>query len=740
MRLRKNVRIGILSLPILFQPLLLQAQKSAADATADEILLLSPFVVSSEADQGYRAQQTMVGTRSTKNVIDIAGSVAIFNRELIEDLGATSLHDLVRFAVSGVTSMQTFNEGVNIRGFGVGLLRNGAPARGTNKGMPLYDVERVEIIKGPSAMLTGFNTAIGGAVNYISRKPTATLAGDAKVTVGENGYFRFQGNLSGPVRKTENFAANYRASIGSSDGSTDREMDVIDDKYFGAAFDLYFGDRTSIGINASYFQNNNDMYPSDFVDITVTADSFTKLIPSTLNQHSSSSFSPGRNRDAFWDIDSRALDVSFLSKLTDDLNLRAVYFYAEHDDSRRNIAGVSVLPDNHTLTRQDVRNDNGVEAHSFQIDLLHAFEHRLFKLESTVGVDGMINYSYTLQAIPAMPNLDTRNPTFPDDDAHFAKYPNDEAYWALPGTNNRGESKSLSYYFQENLSLLKDRVILVGGLRWFSSNSVSENRKTNVTTRSTQDPFRVYKYGVVVKIIPQLSLYYTDAENIFLQSGLTDRFSPGDGLGAPLDNQRGKLSEYGAKYDIKLHDKVTVYGSIAYFDMALTNVRTFGVLPESPTGATGIIQSEQDSAEGWEADFGARLTHSSGHADLILTYFNADSAIASDAGLPYVRQANFFVPQKYSALVKYTWTSGPLKNLMIGGGVATQSDFRSGSYLVSTPTVASLFGSYQFLRNWNVQVNLDNITNERYFIRVYQSGSAQTADMFEPRMTVGYNW
>ncbi|MSU49211.1 MAG: Plug domain-containing protein [Opitutus sp.] len=58
-----------------------------------------------------------------------------------------------KYGASGVTQNQAFNEDVNIRGFRSGAtLRDGA-ARSTTKFAPMYDVERIEILKGPGAML-----------------------------------------------------------------------------------------------------------------------------------------------------------------------------------------------------------------------------------------------------------------------------------------------------------------------------------------------------------------------------------------------------------------------------------------------------------------------------------------------------------------------------------------------------------------------------------------------------------
>ena len=62
----------------------------------------------------------------------------------------------------------------------------------------MFDVERVEVLKGPQGDLYGRNTT-GGAINFISNKPTDAF--EASIT-GEYGSYdqaRLEGNLSGPL-------------------------------------------------------------------------------------------------------------------------------------------------------------------------------------------------------------------------------------------------------------------------------------------------------------------------------------------------------------------------------------------------------------------------------------------------------------------------------------------------------------------------------------------------------------
>ncbi len=82
-----------------------RAQSTSSDATSsrpedkgDAVVDLSPFVVQSDRDTGYQAATTLAGTRINTPIKDLAAAISVYNKELLEDIGATNSSDLLVFA------------------------------------------------------------------------------------------------------------------------------------------------------------------------------------------------------------------------------------------------------------------------------------------------------------------------------------------------------------------------------------------------------------------------------------------------------------------------------------------------------------------------------------------------------------------------------------------------------------------------------------------------------------------
>ncbi len=152
----------------------------------DKTIELSPFVVNAEDDTGYAATTAQSGTRLRTDMRDIAGSVSVVTKDYMNDIGAVNLDTLLAYTlnteVAGATgnfsgsSVSALNGGSEIGFENTIAVQSVAPVtrvRGLMaadttadffiSGTPLdgYNIDRVEISRGPNAMLFGLGSPAG---------------------------------------------------------------------------------------------------------------------------------------------------------------------------------------------------------------------------------------------------------------------------------------------------------------------------------------------------------------------------------------------------------------------------------------------------------------------------------------------------------------------------------------------------------------------------------------------------
>jgi len=170
-------------------------------------------------------------------------AISAFSGERMEQAGVTGIDDLRLLAPSVQFGRSMLDNFVSIRGIGAELINVGAEAGVTiaQDGVPFsnqlifdadfFDVERVEVLRGPQGTIAGRN-ATGGAVNIHSKRPTADFEGGLKATVGNYRRVGLEGRLSGPIAG-ENLLGRLAVRTERADGwlhntFLDREVNDVD--------------------------------------------------------------------------------------------------------------------------------------------------------------------------------------------------------------------------------------------------------------------------------------------------------------------------------------------------------------------------------------------------------------------------------------------------------------------------------------------------------------------------------
>jgi len=182
----------------------------AADAPPSRVQELDKVEVRGRAQTLYRVDDAAVGTRTDTPLELVPQSIQVLPRELIDDQAARQVTDLYR-SISGISYFSY--AGVTLRGFRQenvlydGL--RGDPYAGFSVPQ-LFNIERVEVLKGPAGALYGGGDA-GGVINYVTRKPKATAERRVELQMG-NRDFR-AGSIEGTGPLNAAGTVRYRAGL-----------------------------------------------------------------------------------------------------------------------------------------------------------------------------------------------------------------------------------------------------------------------------------------------------------------------------------------------------------------------------------------------------------------------------------------------------------------------------------------------------------------------------------------------
>jgi len=220
------------------------APAPAAAASPGDIVELSPFMVNTDKDVGYAAENTLAGSRLNAKLRDTAGSVAVFTKEFLDDLAITDLSQLLDYTVNSEmdTNAWQAGSGQNPMITGENLLnrttiRGLAASQGMDYFMNItnpdpYRVARFEDARGPNSILFGIG-APGGLLNQ-SSKVAVTHRDSANLRYGFGSWDRNRAEIDANKVLAKDKLALSIAAVNQENGGW-RQFDFQDKaRIFGA--------------------------------------------------------------------------------------------------------------------------------------------------------------------------------------------------------------------------------------------------------------------------------------------------------------------------------------------------------------------------------------------------------------------------------------------------------------------------------------------------------------------------
>ncbi|RLQ20646.1 TonB-dependent receptor [Seongchinamella sediminis] len=282
--------------------------------------------------------------KKSENLQQVAVAVSAFSEDTIRNTGILDIGDVTAqtpgFSISSYnpTTPAPYVRGVGTNSSSVGddasvgvFIDEVYAGRAGGYSTDMFDVQRIEVLRGPQGTLYGRNVA-GGAMNVITNKPSDVLEGRAEVTAGNYDLLAINAMLSGPLSADGGVRGRIAVSSRERDGWVDNVVtgnELKNEDNISAraklAFDL--GDRAELLLSADYGKDDDLRGPAARSTINVAPP-----FPGEPNDKVSLDFDGFTERELYgtsatlnWDLGPgtltsitayRANDYSFLDDLT----------------------------------------------------------------------------------------------------------------------------------------------------------------------------------------------------------------------------------------------------------------------------------------------------------------------------------------------------------------------------------------------------------------------------------------
>jgi outer membrane receptor for ferric coprogen and ferric-rhodotorulic acid len=690
----------------------------------DEVIALPEFRVGGGADDGWTAASSMSGTRTNISIQDLPRSVQVLTSEFLADINAKTMSDAVEFMTGVVTQGKQDavfdNNTVVIRG----MRQNRHYRDGVRESFPgmindSASIDRIESLRGPSSLLAGVSEP-GGMLNQLTKRPRTKQQASLEVTTGSWNFFRTEADLSLPISSQLGLRAvaayqdtdSWRAWEGSKRkvGYLTGVYKLTPDTILNARAEVidYVG---VMGINGNYgirLPGAANNLP-DYVPESILPWDFNPYGPSSLRDHETYRVSADVQHKFSTIFSLRSAVLWSKSERRDQRpSSNATTIYMRYlDPALGNVAGNAVPDDIRWSATCD---DERWDIWTYQTDFRGVFEYWGLKHEALLGYERIESRNWRDRA--DTPNATTTAPSTNPNALTRYKFPTSATGALAAGSYQPAWSQltELSRYTTPNVFL--DQAVerdAVSFTNVFSAKNglwhalagarkdYGDNSALNGATSATATPALLPKenatshtLGALYRPWPAIS-FYVSKSNSF--AGVPSGFDAN--LRVLTKPEAGKSIEGGIKSSLlggKLHLEAAIY------KLDRTNVRRQLTDPEliaaglPPGGPARYVQDAGEQAKGWELQMlfrplkGYQISANYTNVDAIVTKTENVLRIGGPIAGRGKESGNLFQ--------KYTFGSGPLKDLYVSNGFVWVDGTRPNAYDAVTGKVSLFIPGY----------------------------------------------
>lgn len=633
-----------------------------------------------EGTKSYTAKSASTSTKLNLSLRETPQSVKVLTREYLDDANINSFQDMLNSVTGVTTNRWDERQYPTARGFDVDYyLFDGVPSSSeldiaSDPDLSMYD--RVELVKGANGLMTGAgNPSI--AINMVRKHANSKeLTGTLSSSYGSWNAWNSMADISAPL----NTDGTVRGRVVVKHESTDSFADLYEkeNNLFYGVLDADLTDSTYLSVGASYqeldrsgikwgglpaFYNNGSLTDFDR-DLTVTSDW------------------------TYWNTNTTTAFAQFKQKLFNDITLNVNYDYREIDaetallylwsesvdKATNSSAGLYPYTDTSKTTQNNA-------------DVYISAPFTLGGLQQEVVAGFMYNQSELTDRYYGSPTLD--NGTI-----DFNNFTPSKIIGSINNNvaNPSNKTTQTGAYLAGKFTLLEP-LKLVTGVRvsnWeYESEDGNGNRKYNN------------------KVTPYAGLIYDFLEDYSWYASYTEIFKPENKQDANqqyLDPREGKSYETGLKgefFDKQLNASMSVF--LTQQDNVAEKIGSIKIGDEFKD-----VYSSTDSVEskGFEIELDGKITNN-WDMSFGVAHFNVEDANGKKVQTTAARtSANLFT--------KYT-----LDKWSLGGGLNYKSeaykDETAGRITQDAYVLANLMAAYQVDQNIKLQLNVNNLFDEKYY-------------------------
>jgi catecholate siderophore receptor len=626
----------------------------------------------------YAADESSSATRTPTAIEDIAQSVFIITRDVINDQAMTGMGELVRY-VPGVTMGQgeghrdapSFRGNMTTSDFFIDGVRDDLQYL-----RDLYNVQRVDILKGSSALVFGRGTG-GGALNRVMK----VANGESERT------FELGASMYGQRRVTADINGSLSASVNGRLNAVHEKSDsfrdelIVKRKGIAPSVRIQTDRDTTIDLNGEYFTDE-------------------RIVDRGVSSENGRPWS-GDIKTFFGnpDLSDSEISVNMLSavlnhSINNELSFRGVLSYGDYWKFYENVyagAPVDVLAQNIKISSYN----SGTQRTNLlaQADLVWTPEYAGMQHTVLLGLESGRQESKNtrVNGNSAIFDLLDRGRNFQADlSAH-------------PSRDNNNDLNLFAVLFQDQIELT-DQLQGIIGVRYDNFDLIHTDNTQGNKRLERSDSFVSPRAGLLWQPLDSVSFYASWSKAFLPQSG--EQFSSLDASKAALAPEEFNNTEIGLRWQPT--DELLI--SAALYQLDRNNTRAPGAEP----GTIELTGSQR--SEGLEIAIQGKV-HQGWNIIAAMAYQDAEITSTTSAALAGTKVS--LVPQWSASL----WNRVQLTNKFdIALGVIYQDEqYTSMSNAVVLPAFTRIDAAI-FMNlddNYELQLNLENLSDEKYWFSAH---------------------